>query len=213
MSRLFGPSHYTEDDLAEEGFRSLGRHVRIARNCTIIGAENISLGDHVRIDGYCTLVAAGRGWLNLGSYIHIGGHCALLAGEGITLEDFSGLSWGVQIYTRSDDFSGRHMTNPTVPARYTGVKGAPVRLGRHAIVGAGSVLLPGAELGEGAALGALSLTAGALEPWAIYSGVPAKRIKPRSRRLLELEAAFLAELEREGAPLRPMTAARDAVSD
>lgn len=191
MSKLFGPTHYTENDLAEEGFRHLGSNVRIAKNCTIIGAENIAIGDNVRIDGYCSLVAAGAGSIQLGSYIHIGGYCALLAGEGIVMEDFTTTSWGVKIFTRSDDFSGEYMTNPTVSERYTNVKRGPVTLMRHCVVGASSIILPKATLCEGVAVGALSMVTKSLDAWGIYSGIPAKRIKERSRKLLELENQLL----------------------
>lgn len=194
MSKLFGPTHYTEYELANEGFKYLGANVRIAKNCTIIGAENISIGDNVRIDGYCTIVAAGKGYLNLGSYIHIGGYCALLAGEGIVMEDFSGLSWGCQLFSRSDDFSGRHLTNPTVPSTYTAASGGLIQLAKHVIVGAGSVILPEVTLGEGVAVGALSMVVRDLQPWGIYTGVPAKRVKERERDLLEFELKLRQEL-------------------
>ncbi|MGZ8261984.1 MAG: acyltransferase [Methylotenera sp.] len=202
MTRLFGPTHYTEQDLVDEGFCSLGRNVRIARTCSIIGAENISIGDNVRIDGYCTIVATGNGYLNLGSYIHIGGYCALLAAEGIVMEDLTTISWGIKIFTRSDDFSGNHMTNPTVPAKYTDIKAGPVTLKRHSLVGANSVILPEVTLGEGVAVGALSMVTKSLDDWGIYTGIPAKRIKDRSRKLLSLEKTFLEEQEQMGAPLR-----------
>ncbi|HAE43562.1 MAG TPA: galactoside O-acetyltransferase [Clostridiales bacterium] len=193
MTKLFGPTHYTEEDLANEGFKSLGSNVRIAKTCTIVGAENISIGDNVRIDGYCTLVAAGCGFIHFGSYIHVGGHCVLLAGEGITFEDFSCLSWGVKLFSRSDDFSGQFMTNPTVPSKYTGVTGGPIVLKRHVVVGAGSVVLPKVTLEEGVAVGALSLVTKSLAEWGIYSGIPAKHIKNRKKQLLELESVFLEE--------------------
>jgi galactoside O-acetyltransferase len=195
MSTLFGPTHYTEHDLANEGFKHLGSNVRIAKNCTIIGAENISIGDNVRIDACCTIVAPGQGYLNLGSYIHIGGYCALLAGSGIIMEDFSGLSWGCQLYSRSDDYSGKHLTNPTVPSKYTAVSGGAISLAKHVIVGAGSVILPKVTLGEGVAVGALSLVSKDLEPWGIYSGVPVKRIKNRKLDLLALEQSLRDELK------------------
>jgi len=194
MNKLFGPSHYTEDDLKDEGFRALGRNVRIARNCTIIGAENISIGDNVRIDGYCTLVAAGNGYITLGSYIHIGGNCVLLGGEGIVMEDFSGVSWGVQVFSKSDDFTGRYMTNPTVPSIYTGVKGGKVIFGRHALVGANTIILPKVKLGEGVAVGAQSLVTKSLDEWGVYSGSPVKLIKPRSKRLLSMEKRLLDDI-------------------
>jgi len=193
MTKLLAQPYYTEDDLRNEGFRSLGKNVHIARNCTIIGAENISIGNNVRIDGYCTLVASGCGYITLGSYIHIGGKSVLLAGEGIEMEDYSTLSWGVMVFTRTDDFSGQYMTNPTVPIKFTGVTSGAVLLKRHVVVGAGTVILPGLTLNEGVAVGALSLVRDQLMEWGIYCGVPAKKIKNRSRKLLKLEKELLAE--------------------
>lgn len=197
----FDPGYYAEDDLREFGFRSVGSNVRIAKNNTIIGLENISIGDNVRIDGGCALIAPAGGLLEVGSYIHIGGWCYLSAGDGIRLEDFSGLSQGVRIYTRSDDYSGMYMTNPMVPERYTGVSRGPVSLGRHVIVGSGSVIMPNVTLGEGVSIGALSLVRKDLEAWGVYAGNPLKRLKARSKRLLELEVELLMELSDSCAPL------------
>jgi galactoside O-acetyltransferase len=98
----------------------------------------------------------------------------------------------VSLYSSSDDYTGVHLTNPTVPPAYTGVKHADVRLGRHAIVGAGSVILPGVILGEGVAIGALSLVNRSCEPFGIFAGTPARRVGDRSRQLLEAEQRFLA---------------------
>lgn len=187
----FDPGYYSEAELADAGFRSLGRNVRIARNCTILGLENISIGDNVRIDGYCTFVANGDGWLRIGSYIHVGGYCLLSAGSGIELKDFSGLSQGVRLYSRSDDYSGVHLTNPTIPPEFTGVHEGTVTLGRHVILGSGTIVMPGVEVGEGSAVGANSLLNKSLDPWGIYFGSPAKRVKSRTKNLLELEKSLL----------------------
>jgi galactoside O-acetyltransferase len=188
----FDRGYYTEADLQEAGFRRLGRDVRIAKDCTIIGLENIELGNHVRIDsGACLL--AGGGSLRVGSYVHIAAQALLAAGAGIVMEDFSGLSHGVRIYSRTDDYTGRHLTNPTVPAEYTGVVSGEVVLGRHVIIGSGSVVLPRVQVGEGSAVGALSLVTKSLEPWGVYFGAPVKRLKNRSQKLLELEAKLRAE--------------------
>lgn len=184
----FETGYFTEHDLQFAGFKKLGRNIKIAKNCTIIGLENIEIGDNVRIDGYCTIVAAGDGWLKLGSYIHIGAYCLLSAGDGIDMADFSGLSHGVQIYSRTDDYSGKHLTNPTVPAKYTHLSRGAVKLERHVVVGAGCVVLPKVTIGEGSSVGALSLVTKSLEPWGVFFGSPAKRLKGRSQRLLELEA-------------------------
>ena len=90
------------------------------------------------------------------------------------------------MYALSDDYSGRHMTNPMVPEKYTAVSEAPVEIGAHCIIGTGSTLLPGVTLGEGCSVGAMSLINKDLEPWGIYAGIPARLIRERSRKLLEL---------------------------
>ncbi len=64
------------------------------------------------------------------------------------------------------------------------MQSAPVHLGRHVIVGSGSVVLPGTQFGDGAALGALSLAHGKYEAFGIFAGVPARRVGDRQRGLL-----------------------------
>jgi galactoside O-acetyltransferase len=194
----FDPGYYTEDDLKDAGFKSVGRNVRIARNNTIVGLGNIEIGDHVRIDGYCLIVAAGR--LSIGSHVHVAGYCYLSAGAGMTLADFTAVSHGSRLYTQSDDYTGQYLTNPTVPARYTGVARGAIVLERHALVGSGTVILPGVTIGEGSSVGALSLVTKSLAPWGVYFGSPVRRLKGRSRRLLELEAELRAEEASGDAP-------------
>lgn len=187
----FNPGYYNEHDLKEAGFKSLGQNIQIAKNCTIIGIKNIEIGSNVRIDGYCTIVVTGDGWLKLSSHIHIGSYCLLSAGEGIEMADFSGLSQGVRIYSKTDDYSGEHLTNPTVPKKFTGVSGGVVNLERHVIIGSGTVILPNLCIGEGTSVGAMSLVTKSLKPWGIFFGRPVKQLKKRSKHLLDLEAEFL----------------------
>jgi galactoside O-acetyltransferase len=115
------------------------------------------------------------------------------------MADFSGLSQGVKLYSTSDDYSGRFLTNPTVPAAYLGVKRGRILLGTHVIVGAGSVVLPGVSLGAGSAVGALSLVREDVEAWTMVAGAPARQIGARRKDLLILEQQLLAG-ERGRAP-------------
>jgi len=188
MSNPFNPGYYNEEELAGLGFKSIGTNVQIAKNCTIIGLSNISLGSNVRIDGNTTIIVPENGWLDIGSYIHIGGFCFLSAGEGITMKDFSGLSQGVRIYSRSDDYSGTYLCNPTIPEKFTNITGGAVTLNKHVIIGSGTVILPNVKIGEGSAVGALSLVTMSLNAWGVFFGCPVKRLKDRSRQLLELES-------------------------
>jgi acetyltransferase-like isoleucine patch superfamily enzyme len=193
LSNPFDQGYFETLELQQFGFKSVGGNVRVAKNATIIGLNNIELGDNIRIDGN-VVISAHTGSLTLGSYIHIGGGCYLGCAGGITLSDFVGLSQGVRIYSGTDDYTGKYLTNPTIPRKYSKVKLAPVSLGRHVIVGSGSVVLPGATIGEGSSVGALSLVTKSLDEWGVYFGSPAKRLKSRSKNILNLERELRLEM-------------------
>lgn len=183
----------TEQQIQAYGFKSVGRDVRISDKASIYNAANISIGDNVRIDDFVVL-SAGHGGIALGSHIHIAVYTSLIGAGAITIGDFANLSSRVSIYSSSDDYSGESMTNPMIPARYKKVSDLAVVIGRHVIIGCGTVVLPGAELAEGVAVGALSLLSGQYEAFSIYAGIPAKKIKDRQRNLLQLEQAFRRDL-------------------
>jgi galactoside O-acetyltransferase len=173
------------------GFAQIGRDVRVSDRASFHGVDRIALGDHVRIDDF-VVMSAGVGGIRIGHHVHVAVYTSLIGAGCITLEDFSNLSARVCIYSSSDDYSGAHMTNPMVPPEFTGVQHADVRVGRHVIIGAGSVVLPGVVLAEGVAVGALSLINRDCAPFTIHAGTPARQIGERSRALLELEKRFLA---------------------
>lgn len=182
----------SDDAIKAMGFKSVGRDVRLSDRASFYNCAAISLGDRVRIDDFCVL-SAGVGGIAIGSHIHIAVYTSLIGGGRITLGDFCNLSSRVAVYSSNDDYSGQRMTNPMVPEQFTGVTHAPVTLDKHVIVGCGSVILPGVSLGEGAAVGALSLVQNDCRPFGIYAGTPARFIKERQRDLLALEAAFLSQ--------------------
>lgn len=181
----FDPGYYTSHELRAFGFARVGENCMVARNCTIIGLSAITMGDNVRIDGFTSLIAP-EGRIAIGSFVHIATACMIGARAGVEIGDYSSLSHGVRIFTAIDDFSGRRLSNATIPADLTGVHSAPVAIGRYVPIGAGSIVLPGVRIGEGAAVGAMSLIAGACAEWTIYSGNPARATGVRSRELLGL---------------------------
>jgi len=180
--------------IEEMGFSHVGENVRLSDKASYYNCKNIVIGDHVRIDDFCVL-SAGVGGIEIGSYIHIAVYSSLIGAGKIELRDFSNISSKVAIYSSNDDYSGTSMTNPMVPDENTNVSHADVIIGRHVIVGSGSVVLPGVTLDTGVAVGALSLVTRNCEAFGIYSGVPAKRIKERKRDLLELEGLMLNKIK------------------
>jgi len=176
----------TRQQIDEMGFAHVGANSRLSDKASYYNCANIVIGDNVRIDDFCVL-SAGAGGIEIGRYIHVAVYTSLIGAGKILLDDFCNISSKVSIYSSNDDYSGASMTNPMVPEEFTNVSHADVTIGRHAIVGSGSVILPGIVLEEGVAIGALSLVTKNCEAFGIYSGVPAKRIKERKKDFLELE--------------------------
>lgn len=177
-------------DLEKMGFATLGENVLISEKASLYNCTKISLGKNIRIDDFCVL-SAGAGGIEIGNYVHIALQTSLIGAGKITLSDFSGLSSRISIYSSNEDYSGTSLTNPTIPPEYSNVTHADVFIGKHVIIGSGSIVLPGALIEEGCAIAALSLVKNRCEAFGIYSGVPVKRLRERKRDLLNLELKLL----------------------
>ncbi len=179
---------------------AVGDGVQVDRSVRFIGGGHVRIGNRVRIDCF-GLLSAGPDGIEIGDNVHIGAGGYLFGGGGrIALEDFAGLSSRVAIYTATDDYTGAALTNPTVPDEFRTVKTGAVRLGRHVIVGSGSVILPGVALGFGAAVGALTVVRKNVRDCEVVYGNPMQRMpKPRDgARLRALEQACRARQATEG---------------
>lgn len=176
----------TEKQLLEKGFASIGENVLISDKASFYGTDNIYIGSNVRIDDFCVL-SAGVGGIEIGDYIHIAVYSSIIGAGKVTLSNFCNISSRVSIYSSNDDYSGLFMTNPMVPSECTNVTYADVTLGKHVIIGSGSVILPGVTLYEGVAVGSLSMITKDCEAFGVYIGIPAKKIKNRKSELLKYE--------------------------
>ena len=181
-------NYYSEEELKEMGFASVGKDVFVSRHSTIYHPEMIELGNNIRIDDFCIL----SGKIKLHDNIHIAPYCGLFSGDaGIEMHDFAGLSSRCAVYAISDDYSGEGLTNPTIPVEYRKVTSKPVVFEKHALVGTGCTVLPGVTIGEGTTVWSMSLVSHNLKPWSMYFGIPCKRVGDRSKKMLEFEKAFL----------------------
>lgn len=167
--------------------RACGADVQIWPRAHIVCPQVITIGDSVIIDDFVFL--DGGCGTRIGSFVHIAAFTSIVGGGVFEMDDFAGLSGGVRVYTGNEDYSGACLTNPAVPAPYRRPLRGAVRIGRHAIVGANSVILPNVSIGEGAVVGANSLVTGNCEPWTVYAGSPAKPVKSRpAETILALES-------------------------
>ena len=180
--------YLSQRELHKLNFVSLGKDVLISERASLHKSEMMSIGDFSRIDDFCAV----SGNVQIGRNVHFAVHCSVTASREMAIfEDFSGLAMGCHIFTSSDDYSGISLTNPTVPGEFKKIDHGAVRLGRHVIIGAASLVFPGVDIADGCSVGAYSMVNRSTEPWGIYAGVPATRKKDRSKELLLLEQRYL----------------------
>jgi galactoside O-acetyltransferase len=164
--------------------------VQIDDGARFYGADRISLGSHVRIDAFAVLSAGPEG-IEIGDYVHLAVGSLISGAARVEIHDFANISSRVAL------------TNPTVPDRFRNVHTAPVVIGKHVIVGSGSLILPGVSIGIGAAVGALTIVKRDVEPFAIVAGPAGRVIGTRRRDLLALEDELRSSSGHTPDPLPP----------
>lgn len=186
--------YLSREKIAKIGFKSYGKNLQISSKAIFYRPERISIGNNIKIDDFAVLANN----ITLENYIHIGIRATLLASDNapIILNNFCGIAYRAMIITSSDDYSGNFMTNPTILDEYRNCTFAKVVVGKHAIIGANSMIMPGCNIAEGVAVGAMSLIFRPTKEWGIYFGIPAKRISERSKNLLILEKQFQEKLNK-----------------
>lgn len=181
--------NYTEEEL-KNLLGAVGSNVQIHRSVVFMNPKKIFIGSHVRIDCFSYL-SAGEEEIHLHNYIHLSVSVHLFgASAKILIEDYSNLASRASLFTSSDDYKEGYMTNPQIPNSYKKLKLGPVILRKHALIGCGSVVLPGVEIELGGSVGALSLVKKNVPAFAIVGGIPAKKIGERDKQLLQLQGNF-----------------------
>ena len=154
--------------------------VTIYELAKLVYPENIIFGHHVIIDDFVFIVA--KKPVKIGNYVHIASFASITGGERFSIGDYSTLSSGARIFTGTEDVHGYSLLGAAIPAPYREPIRSHVLIGKHCMVGANSVILPGVTIPDGTVVGAMSLVLQdtILEPWGIYAGCPVRLLGSRS---------------------------------
>lgn len=156
----------TEAELLALGFSQVGANTRVSRRAVFYNVSG-AIGDGARIDDFAILT----GHVEVGENTHVSPFC-FLGGTGgkITLAAGSGMSTHVSIFTKSDDY--QQATNGPRD-KVTG----DVRIGRHSILGAQCVVLPGATIGQNCSFGVGCTLSGDFPDGGRYVSVGIKSVR------------------------------------
>jgi acetyltransferase-like isoleucine patch superfamily enzyme len=166
---------------------SVGENVAVNRSVVFYSPKNIHVGSNSRIDCFSILSASSRG-IVIGDHVHLSAYVALFGASGkITVASYCALSSRVTAFTSTDDYVEGFMSNPTVPQEFRKEQIGDVMFKKHALIGCGSVIMPGVTVEVGGSVGALSFVNKNVPEFTVVAGIPSRVIGQRSRRLLELE--------------------------
>ena len=159
--------------------KSCGKDVFISPNAEIKRPHLVIVGSHIAIDSFVVITTQ----LEIGNYVHIATHCTIIGGEKskLIMKDFSGFAAGCRLVCGSDDYSGESLINPTIPEEYLLLHHSTITMERYSTLGTNVVVHPNITIGEGSVVGSCSLVTQDLDPWGIYVGIPAKRIRDRKK--------------------------------
>ena len=174
-------SFYSEKELMELKLKKIGSNVKISRKASIYLPEKIEIGNNVRIDDFCLL----SGNVLIKDNVHISAYTALYGGGKIEIGNFSGCSPRCTLISASDDFSGNYMIGAVIDDKFTNVTKGEIILNDYVQLGANTVVLPNVTIAEGTVTGAMTLVNKDLDEWGVYYGIPAKKFKERSKKILE----------------------------
>ncbi len=186
-------AYFSHKELKKLGFKKLGKNVLVSTKASIYNYELIEIHDNSRIDDFCLI----SGNVSIGKYVHLAPYTLIAGGEpGVFLENHVTCAYGVKVFSQSDDYSGESLTNSLLPKKYKNEIKRKIILKQHTIIGAGSIIMPGAILEEGTAIGASSLVLRSTKPWSINYGIPSKYVSDRSNEITKLWSEFEKEYEK-----------------
>lgn len=180
-------------------FKSLGENVAVYSLAKILHPENISIGAESVIDDFVFMYGAGKG-IQIGKFCHITVRCVLESGGLLQIGDFSTIAYGGIVLASTDDYKGNGLTGlGKFGEKYRKLYNLDTRIGRHVLIGAGSIVLPGVTIGDGCSVGAGSLVTKNLPEWSLCYGSPCKVIEyKKSKEIrLQMEKEFLQNYKKD----------------
>lgn len=182
--------YLTNKELNKLGF------IKIGKNCKIsckIGCYSLkgSVGDNVRIDDDVVL----KGKIYLENNVHIARGCTLSGGEkGIYIKDFASISNFAQIFTSSDNYIEPSVSGGTLDnlgrKKFSKTISNNITIGTMVLVGAFSLVLPGAHLEDYSSAGAYSIINKKIKSGFYFSNFNKKEIF-KKRDLKKLKQKYL----------------------
>jgi acetyltransferase-like isoleucine patch superfamily enzyme len=153
--------------------RRLGSAVQIGTGVVLMHPETMEIGDCVFIGAQTMIQGRFDGTCSIGNHVWIGPQ-AYFDARDLVLEDYVGWGPGAKVLGSS------HTAEPLdVPIITTNLQIKPVFIGYGADIGVNATILPGVRVGAHAIVGAGAVVTHDIPEYAIVAGVPARVLRSR----------------------------------
>ena len=176
-SRHRGEEGAFESQLRRILFRAMckraGNGLRLEPEVVVKHPETMEIGDAVFIGAHSMIQGRFDGTCRIGNHVWIGPH-AYFDARNMILEDYVG--WGPGAKVLGSSHTGQPIDVPIIMTELTI---EPVVVGFGADIGTNATLLPGVRVGAHAIVGAGAVVTSDVPDYAIVAGVPARVIRYR----------------------------------
>lgn len=156
---------------------ALGERCVIEDGVLIFNPAHLFVGDDVYIGHRTALRADTRGRFTIGSGTWIGQDGYFQSAGGIEIGERVGIGPRVSVLTSTHAETAPPAAVIDAPLRF-----ARVQIGSGCDIGMGTIVLPGATIGEGSQIGAGAVVSGDIPGGVVAAGVPARVLRERGSR-------------------------------
>ena len=153
--------------------RRVGHGLEVGPEVVLKHPETMDFGDAVFLGAHAIVQGRFDGTCRIGDHVWIGPH-AFLDARNLVIEDFVGWGPGAKV------LGSTHVGEPVdVPIITTELVIKPVVIGYGADIGTNATVLPGVRVGAHAIVGAGAVVADDVPDYAVVAGVPARVLRSR----------------------------------
>jgi acetyltransferase-like isoleucine patch superfamily enzyme len=135
----------------EFGLIRIGRNCKIKEGVKILSYEGeVNIGDNVSVNPYCIIY--GNGGVNIGNNVLIAAHTVIVSSNHVFNNKYKLIS-------------------------QQGMTSKGISIADNVWIGANSTILDGVSIGYGAVIAAGSVVNRSVEPYSVFGGVPARKIR------------------------------------
>lgn len=154
-------------------FRRIGKNVIFEFGCLVFHPENIEIGDNVYVGHYAILHGYYNNIMVIGDDTWIGHNCFFHSGGGLFIGNGCGIGPHVKILTQ------QHRPQAVdIPLTFCKQESKKVVINDFCNIGVGTIILPGATIGQSSLIGAGAVVTKNIRPRVVAVGVPARVLHP-----------------------------------